>query len=197
MRLKHTTLSAKLPINADNKSWGVAWMKCKGAAFLHRSTIQIRHLWEDYLHEVLPNQIETYLVKTWSTRSPPRNGVLLQQRNVSHSMLGIVTGGYAKPGRRDSILRRTAKSLSVQHANLVNITFITVSESKYKKTLASKLLLVTKQPWWFCVKSGVDSSSCVSIESRIWQMDIYVVQWASIGPPREIFLGGTKLISGL
>jgi len=28
-------------------------------------------------------------------------------------------------------------------------------------------------------------------------MDIYVVQWASIGPPREIFLGGAKPISGL
>jgi len=25
-------------------------------------------------------------------------------------------------------------------------------------------------------------------------MDIYVVQWASIGPPRKIFLGGTKTL---
>ena len=76
IRLKHATLLAKLPINADNTSWGVAWMKCKGAAFLQTSTNQIRHFWEDYLHEVLPNQIETYLVKTWSTRSKTRNGVL-------------------------------------------------------------------------------------------------------------------------
>jgi len=28
------------------------------------------------LHEVLPNQIETYLIKTLSTPSAPRNGVL-------------------------------------------------------------------------------------------------------------------------
>ena len=27
--LKHATLLAKLPMNADNTSWGVAWMKCK------------------------------------------------------------------------------------------------------------------------------------------------------------------------
>jgi len=40
-----------------------------------------------------------------------------------------------------------SKSLSAQHTNFVNITFITVSESKYKKSLAVKLLLVTKQPW--------------------------------------------------
>ena len=38
IRLKHATLLAKLPINADNTSWGVAWMKCKGAAFLKKST---------------------------------------------------------------------------------------------------------------------------------------------------------------
>jgi len=87
-----------------------------------------------------------------------------------------------------------SKPLSAQHTDFVNITFITVSESKYKKSLAGKPLLVTNQPWWFCVKSGVDSSSIVSLESRIWQMDIDVVQWASIGPPREFFLGGTKLI---
>jgi len=110
------------------------------------------------------------------------------------------------------------KSVSAQHTNFVNITFFTISQSKYKKSLAGKPLLVTKQPWWFCVKSGVDSSSIVSLESvdsssivnlgvdsssivnlgvdsssivnlesRIWQMDIYVVQWASIGPPREFF----------
>jgi len=36
----------------------------------------MRHFREDYLHEVLPKQIETFLVKTWSTRSAPRNGVL-------------------------------------------------------------------------------------------------------------------------
>jgi len=80
-----------------------------------------------------------------------------------------------------------SKSLSAQHTNIVNIAFITVSESKYKKSLAGKPLLVTKQPSWFCVKSGVDSSSMVSLESRIWHMDIYVVQWASLGPPRYFF----------
>ena len=38
IRLKHATVLAKLPFNADNTSWGVAWMKCKRAAFLQRST---------------------------------------------------------------------------------------------------------------------------------------------------------------
>jgi len=78
-----------------------------------------------------------------------------------------------------------SKSLSEHHRNFVNITFITVSESKYKKSIAGKPILVTKQPWWFCVKSGVDYFSIISFESRTWQMDIYVVQWASIGSPRE------------
>jgi len=84
------------------------------------------------------------------------------------------------------------KPLSAQHTNFVNITFLTVSESKYKKSLAGKPLLVTKQPLWVCVKFGVDSSSIVSLESRIWQMDIYVVQGASIGPPRESFFRRNK-----
>jgi len=64
-----------------------------------------------------------------------------------------------------------SKSLSAQHTNFVNLTFITVSESKYKKSLTGIPLLVTKKPWWFCVKSGVDSSLIVSLENRIWQMD--------------------------
>jgi len=76
IRLKHATLLAKLSINADNTSWGTAWMKWKGAAFMQKSTNSDETFWEDCLHEVLPKQIETYLVKTWSTRSASRNGVL-------------------------------------------------------------------------------------------------------------------------
>ena len=71
IRLTHATLLAKLPINGDNTSRGVAWMKCKGANSDERFLRGLR-----YLHEVLPNQIEIYLVKTWSTPSAPRNGVL-------------------------------------------------------------------------------------------------------------------------
>jgi len=57
--LKHATLLGKLPINADNTSWGVAWMKCKGAAFLQRST----------------NSDETFLrgVFAWSIAERNRN----------------------------------------------------------------------------------------------------------------------------
>jgi len=33
---------------------------------------------------------------------------VMQQRNVCHSTVGIVASGYAKPGRRDSILKYTA-----------------------------------------------------------------------------------------
>jgi len=76
IRLKHATLLAKLPINPDNTNWDVAWMKCRAQLSCKGVQIQMRHFWEDYLHEVLPKQIETYLVKTWSTPSAPRNGVL-------------------------------------------------------------------------------------------------------------------------
>ena len=78
IRLKHATLLAKLPINADNTSRGVAWMKCKGAAFLQRSTNSdetfLRGLFAWSIAE--PNRNIGYLVKTWSTPSAPRNGVL-------------------------------------------------------------------------------------------------------------------------
>ena len=59
IRLKHATLLAKLPVNADNTSWGAAWMKCKGAAFLQTST----------------NSDETILrgLFAWSIAEPNRN----------------------------------------------------------------------------------------------------------------------------
>jgi len=158
----------------------------------------MRHFWEDYLHEVLPNQIETYLVKTWSTRNAPRNGVLCNNATFLTARLALWLVGMRSQVEGTQFWNvGYSKSLSAQHTNFDNITFITVSEGKYKKSLAGKPLLVTKQPWRFCVKSGVDSPSIVSLESRIWPMDIYVVQLASIGPPREIFLGGTKPIWGL
>ena len=108
IRLKHAILLAKLPISADNTSWGVAWMKWKGAAFLQRST----------------NSDETFLMGlfAWSIAELDRNILgqdminpkpttqwsVMQQRNVSHSTVGIVASGYAKPGRMDSILKCTA-----------------------------------------------------------------------------------------
>ena len=98
MWLKHATLLAKLPINADNTSWGVAWMKRKGADFLRRST----------------NSDETFLrgLFAWSIAEPNRNILgqdminpkrttqlnVMQQRNVSHITVGIVASGYATPG---------------------------------------------------------------------------------------------------
>jgi len=107
--LKHATLLAKLPINADNMSWGVAWMKWKGAAFLQRST----------------NSDETFLkgLLAWNIAEPNRNTLgqdminpkrttqlsVMQQRNVSHSTVGIAASGYAMPGGdRVSILKCTA-----------------------------------------------------------------------------------------
>jgi len=47
--------------------------------------------------------------------------------------------------------------MSAQHTNFVNITFLAISERKYKKSLAGKPLLVANQPWLFCVKADVDS----------------------------------------
>jgi len=90
IRLKHAALLAKLPSNADNTSWGVAWMKCKGAAFSQTST----------------NSDETFFggLFAWSITEPNRNILgkdminpkrttqwsVMQQRNVSRSMVGIV-----------------------------------------------------------------------------------------------------------
>jgi len=98
IRPKHASLLAKLPINADNTSWGVALMKWKGAAFLRRST----------------NSGETFLrgLFAWSIAKPNRNILgqdminpkrttqwsVLQQRNVSHTTVGTVASGYAMPG---------------------------------------------------------------------------------------------------
>ena len=163
---------SKLPINADNTSWGVAWRKSKDAAFLQKST----------------NSDETFLRGSfaWSIAEPDRNILgqdminpkrttqwsVMQQRNVSHSTVGIVASEYAKPGRRVSI-SKCAASHCQRSTQTVNITFITVSDNKYRKSLVAKPLLATKHPWWFCVKAGVNSF--VSLESRIWQMDIYVV----------------------
>jgi len=46
----------------------------------------------------------------------------MQQRNVSHSTVGIVASGYVKPGRRDSILKctlshyqRSTQTLLISH----------------------------------------------------------------------------------
>ena len=98
IRLKHAILLANLTITADNTSWGVAWMKWKGATFLQRST----------------NSDETFLrgLFAWSIAEANRNILgqnminpkrttqwsVMQQRNVSHSTVGIVASGYAKPG---------------------------------------------------------------------------------------------------
>ena len=94
MWLKHATLLAKLPINANNTSWGVAWMKCKGAVFLQRS----RNTDETLLRGLFAWSIAETNKHTWSRRS------VMQQRNGSHRTVGIVASGYAKPGRRASIL---------------------------------------------------------------------------------------------
>ena len=69
IRLKHATLLAKLPINADDRSWGVAWINARARHSGKGVQIQMRHFWDDYLHEVLPKQIEAYLVKARSTPS--------------------------------------------------------------------------------------------------------------------------------
>jgi len=121
----------------------------------------MRHFWEDYLHEVLPNQIETYLINTWSIRSTPRNGVLCNNAMFLAARLALWLVGMRSQVEGTQFWNVYSKSLSAQHTNFGNTTFSTVSESKYKKSLAGKPLLVTKQPWWFCVKSGVDSSSLV------------------------------------
>jgi len=74
-------------------------MKCEGAALLQRSTYSD----EPFLRGLF----------AWSIAEPDRNILgqdminpkrttrwsVMQQRNVSHSTVGIMAGGYAKPGR--------------------------------------------------------------------------------------------------
>ena len=182
----------------------------------------MRDFWEDYLHEVLPNQIETYLVNTWSTRSAPRSGVLWnnamfltarlalwlvairgdesicyrgslcklplskraaqlfshtmkpvkmkkivhqQKQTTNESQRKFKTAGlawmlrgpheyllraayssplgYAKPGRRDSILKCTASHCQRSTQTLL-ISHLLQFRSENKKSLAGKPLLVTK-----------------------------------------------------
>jgi len=42
-----------------------------------------------------------------------------------------------------------SKSRSAHHTNFVNITLLTITQRKFKKSLASKPLLVASHPWWF------------------------------------------------
>jgi len=108
IRLKHATLLAKLPINADNTSCSVAWMKWKGAAFLQRSTNSdgtfLRGLFAWSISEPNVNVLGQDMINPKRTTQ----WSVMQQRNVSHSTVGIVAGVYAKSGRRDSILKCTA-----------------------------------------------------------------------------------------
>jgi len=82
-------------------------MKCKDAALLQRSTnageTLLRGSFAKYCRKnrnVLgQDMINPKRTTRWS---------VMQQRNVSHSTVGIVTNRYAKPGRKVSILKCTA-----------------------------------------------------------------------------------------
>ena len=136
IRLKHATLLAKLPINANNTSWGVAWMKCKGAVFLQRST----------------NTDETLLrgLFAWSIAETNRNilgqdGVLCNNAMVLTERLALWLVGMRSQveGPRFWYVGLQQVTVSAAH-KIVNITFIAISECIYKKSLAGKPLLVTK-----------------------------------------------------
>jgi len=98
MRLKHATFLAKLLYIVHNTTRSLALMKYKGSAFLQRCS----------------NPDETFLrgLFAWRNAEPNRNlfgqdminpkhtmqRSVLQQCNVSHSMVGIVDSGYGMPG---------------------------------------------------------------------------------------------------
>jgi len=121
------------------------WPEWNGRAQLSCKRVQIRmrHFWEHYLHEVLPNQIETYLVKTRSTRSAPRNGVICNNAMFLTARLALWLVGMQNQVE-GTHFKMYSKSLSEQHTNFVNITFITVSESKYK-TIISRQTITSHQ----------------------------------------------------
>jgi len=71
----------------------------QGLSVLVKEFELVWDIWEDYLHEVLPNQIETYLARP---RAP---------RNVSHSTAGIVISAVVLK-RGSQLIFRGARALS-------------------------------------------------------------------------------------
>ena len=71
----------------------------------------------------------------------------MQQRNVSHSTVGIVASGYAMPGRRVSILKCTASHCQRSTQTLLISHLVRFQSANIKKSLAGKLLLIANQPW--------------------------------------------------
>jgi len=78
-------------------------MKCKGAAFLQRSTNSDEAFLKGLLKYFLTKR--NILGQDMVNLKRTTQWSVMQQRNVSHSTVGIVASGYAKPGRRDSILK--------------------------------------------------------------------------------------------
>ena len=122
IRLKYANLLAKLPIIADNTTRGAAWMKCKGAAFLQKST----------------NSDETFLrgIFAWSIAEPNRNILgqdmtnpkrttqrsVMQQHSVSHSTVGIVVRGVtrlASARGKKQVWRTHVRTWDLSDANLL------------------------------------------------------------------------------
>ena len=83
-------------------------MKWKGAAFLQTSINSdetfLRGLFARSIAEPDRNILGQDMINPKRTTQ----WSVMQQRNVSHSTIGIVASGYAKPGRRESILECTA-----------------------------------------------------------------------------------------
>ena len=108
IRLKHATLLAKLPINANNTSWGVAWRNCKGAAFLQRSTNSDETFLRGLFAWSITESNRNILVQDMINPKRTTQWSVMQQRNISHCTVGIVASVYAKPGGRFSNLKCTA-----------------------------------------------------------------------------------------
>ena len=92
IRLKHATLLAKLKLMRTTRAEVQPDLNARVQLSCKRVQIQMRHFWENYLHEVWPNQIKTYLVKTCDQSQAYTQWSVMQQRNVSHSTVGIVAG---------------------------------------------------------------------------------------------------------
>jgi len=88
-------------------------MKWKGAAFLQTSINSdetfLRGLFARSIAEPDRNILGQDMINPKRTTQ----WSVMQQRNVSHSTVSIVASGYAKPGRRDSILKCRLQQVTV------------------------------------------------------------------------------------
>ena len=71
----------------------------------------------------------------------------MQKRNVSHRTVGIVASGYAKPGRRVSILKYTASHCQRSTQTLLILQFQRANISRQTITGHQTAMVMLCESW--------------------------------------------------